>query len=285
MPNMRRCSVPPPWLRSRRSSETRRRVKKPGRSRVSSAEPRRAEARRLAQGLLPVGNGQAAAGFNAVFAAGAAGAVGAAGAAFFAAFFAAGFFAAGFLAAAFFAAFLPPWPSWRGLLRRGLLRCGLLRRGLLRCGLLRRGLLRRRLLGRGLLRRGLLRRSLLRCGLLRRGLLRRRLLGRSLLRRGLLGRSAFFAVAISISLIKLQRAPRCSIQRGDSPPVGLPRRPCARGGRPGTMNAVTSRLHRLAVVDASYDRVHVQSCQRSALGARAAWLFNPRKARHPSGTR
>jgi hypothetical protein len=34
--------------------------------------------------------------------------------------------------------------------------------------------------------------------------------------------AAFFAVAITISLIKLQRAPRCSIQRGDSPPASLP---------------------------------------------------------------
>jgi hypothetical protein len=29
--------------------------------------------------------------------------------------------------------------------------------------------------------------------------------------------AAFFAVAMTISLIMLQRAPRCSVRRGDSP--------------------------------------------------------------------
>jgi hypothetical protein len=41
--------------------------------------------------------------------------------------------------------------------------------------------------------------------------------------------AAFFAVAITISLIKLQRAPRRSIQRGDSP-TSCRQRVRSRGG-------------------------------------------------------
>src|SRR5262245_1931901 len=71
--------------------------KRPGLGRVSTEG-----SALLSYGLLPVGNGHAAAGLSAVLAAGGAGAVGAAGAAFLAAFFAVGlaalFFAAAFLA-------------------------------------------------------------------------------------------------------------------------------------------------------------------------------------------
>jgi hypothetical protein len=39
--------------------------------------------------------------------------------------------------------------------------------------------------------------------------------------------AAFFAVAITISLIKLQKAPVCISQHGDPPPGGLPRSRCS----------------------------------------------------------
>ena len=103
-------------------------------------------------GFVPVGNGHAAWGLNAVFAGGTAAGAGAAGAffaaAFLAAFFAGAFFAAAFFAGAFFA---------RSLLRRSLLRRGLSSPQPSSPGLLRRSLLRRGFLRRSLLRRGLLR--------------------------------------------------------------------------------------------------------------------------------
>jgi hypothetical protein len=45
--------------------------------------------------------------------------------------------------------------------------------------------------------------------------------------------AAFFAVAITISLIKLQKAPRCARHCGDSPPGGL-----LRGTGPATVAPV-----------------------------------------------
>ena len=155
-----------------------------------------------------------------------AGAVGAAGAAgFFAAFFAAGFLAvAGFFAAAAFLAGAAAFLAGAAFFAR--------RRLLGRCRFLRCRLLGRRcLLRSGLLcRRCLLRSSLLRrCSLLRwpgaaflaaaflagaaffgaGRLLRGSLLGGAFLAGAFLAGAAFFAVAITISLIKLQKTPRC----------------------------------------------------------------------------
>ena len=154
------------------------------------------------------------------------------------------------------------WPQGQRGGRSRLLVAAFFAAGFFGRRLLRSSLLRRRLLGSGLLRRAAFLAAaflpaffaapsspgaffaaaflagaaffagaaFLAGGLLR----RRRLLGRGrLLRRaaflagaffaGAFLAGAFFAVAITISLIKLQRAPRCSIQRGDSPPGGLPR--------------------------------------------------------------
>src|SRR5262249_4734038 len=65
---------------------------------------------------------------------------------------------------------------------------------------------------------------------------------------------AFFAVAISISLIKLQRAPHCSKQCGDSPPDGLPLsgppRYGERGGEPRA-SILSPMLPRAADLDLS----------------------------------